>query len=430
MKLLSLNRFRADAPGHTNVCVNPLVSNRWVVLAVLFLARTAMGIQFQSVATLSPYLISKLSIDYTQLGLLIGVYLLPGIVIAYPGGLLGQRFGDKRITILGMGLMVAGGLLTGISHDYTVFLVGRLISGIGAVLLNVLLTKMAADWFASREVGTALALLVSSWPIGIGLALVVLPRAAEASSAAAAFIMTAVAAGMILLLLAAIYRVPNAANKAPLAGASGFGLSGQEFGLVSLAGVVWALFNSGYIILISFAPSLLIAQGMSVKNAAIATSFASWTLVPTIALGGLLVDRIGYATAVMTTSLAIVGLSIMLMPSDLPFALMAFIGAVGGLPCGAMLVLPVEVLRPQSRAPGMGTFYTWYYVVMALLTPVAGFVRDFTGDPGGPLTFAGLLEIAAIAVLILFRLLQHRCGLRPLSQRQMLQSSSRVNLTR
>ena len=316
MKLLSLNRFRADAPGHTNVCVNPLVSNRWVVLAVLFLARTAMGIQFQSVATLSPYLISKLSIDYTQLGLLIGVYLLPGIVIAYPGGLLGQRFGDKRITILGMGLMVAGGLLTGISHDYTVFLVGRLISGIGAVLLNVLLTKMAADWFASREVGTALALLVSSWPIGIGLALVVLPRAAEASSAAAAFIMTAVAAGMILLLLAAIYRVPNAANKAPLAGASGFGLSGQEFGLVSLAGVVWALFNSGYIILISFAPSLLIAQGMSVKNAAIATSFASWTLVPTIALGGLLVDRIGYATAVMTTSLAIVGLSIMLMPSD------------------------------------------------------------------------------------------------------------------
>lgn len=402
VKPSSLDRFA----GHRNACVNALASNRWVVLAVLFLARTAMGFQFQSAAALTPSLMSKLSIDYTQLGWLVGIYLLPGIVIAYPGGLLGQRFGDKRVTILAMALMVAGGLLTGISHDYPVFLIGRLISGIGAVLLNVFLTKIAADWFAGREVGTALALLISSWPIGIGLALLVLPWAAETSSVAAAFIMTAAAAAMVLLLLAAIYRVPDGADKAPVAGGAGLGLSRREFGLVSLAGVVWALFNCGYIILISFTPSLLIAQGMPVQDAAIATSLASWTVVPALVLGGLLVDRIGYATALMTASLAILGLSIMLMPSVSSFALMAFIGAVGGLPCGAMLVLPVEVLRPQNRAPGMGTFYTWYYLIIALLTPVAGFVRDFTGDPGGPLIFAGLLEIAAIAALILLRLRQ------------------------
>ena len=137
-----------------------------------------MGFQFQSVATLSSFLINDLRIDYTQLGLLIGFYLLPGTVIAYPGGLLGQRFGDKQVAILGMTLMVVGGVLTGSSHDYAIFLVGRLISGIGAVLLNVLLTKMATDWFVGRELGTALALLVSSWPVGIGVALIVLPRLA------------------------------------------------------------------------------------------------------------------------------------------------------------------------------------------------------------------------------------------------------------
>lgn len=38
---------------------------------------------------------------------------------------------------------------------------------------------------------------------------------------------------------------------------------------------------------------------------------------------------------------------------------------MANLRCGAMLVLPVEVL---SRSPGMGIFYTWYYVGMALLT--------------------------------------------------------------
>ena len=83
---------------------------------------------------------------------------------------------------------------------------------------------------------------------------------------------------------------------------------------MSLAGNVWALFNVGYIILISFAPSLLMAQGISVKDAGAATSLASWTIIPTIAFGGILVDRIGHTTALMISSLAALALSIMLMP--------------------------------------------------------------------------------------------------------------------
>jgi MFS family permease len=305
--------------------------------------------------------------------------------------------------------MTVGGLLTGTSQAYATFLVGRLIGGIGAVLLNVLLTKMATDWFVGREIGTALALLVSSWPIGIGIALVVLPWLGATVAVAAAFLATAVVAALVLLLVAAVYRVPAAAAaiKQP-AGRSGFGLSLQEFSLVSLAGIVWALFNVGYIIVVSFTPSLLIAQGLSAAEAAVATSLASWTLIPTIALGGMLLDRMGHATALMTTSLTALGLGIMLMPSASSFVLIAFIGAISGLPAGAVVALPAEVLHPQSRAAGMGIFFTWYYAGMALLTPVAGLVRDLTGGPGAPLIFAGSLELAAIAALGLLRWLQHR----------------------
>jgi MFS family permease len=111
--------------------------------------------------------------------LLIGFYLLPGVVIVYPSGLLGRRLGDKRIAIFGMTLMVAGGALTASSYNYEIFLIGRLISGVGAVLLNMLLAKMVTDWFVGRELATALALLVSSWPVGIGVALIVLPPLAR-----------------------------------------------------------------------------------------------------------------------------------------------------------------------------------------------------------------------------------------------------------
>src|SRR5690242_1570997 len=125
--------------------------SRWLVLAALVLARTAMAFQFQAVAALSSSVLAGFRIDYTQLGWLIGLYLLPGIVIAYPGGLLGRHFGDKRVALFGMMLMVAGGLLTA-AEDYWAVVVGRLISGVGAVLLNVLLTKMTTDWFAGREI--------------------------------------------------------------------------------------------------------------------------------------------------------------------------------------------------------------------------------------------------------------------------------------
>ena len=116
----------------------------------------------------------------------------------------------------------------------------------------------------------------------------------------------------------------------------------------------------------------------------------------------------GYATTLMIASFAAFGLGTMLVPTTSSPALMTFIGVVAGLPAGAIMVLPGEVLGPQTRAAGMGVFYTWNYAGMALLTPAAGILRDASGAPGAPLLLAGALELAAIAVLVLLRLSQQR----------------------
>jgi len=114
-----------------------------------------MGIQFQSVASTSPFLINDLQIDYTRLGVFIGLYNLPGVSLAFPGGLLGKRFGDKRVVMSALVLMAIGGLLMGGSNTYALSVAGRLLSGLGGILLNVLLTKMIADWFVGKEIVTA-----------------------------------------------------------------------------------------------------------------------------------------------------------------------------------------------------------------------------------------------------------------------------------
>ena len=123
---------------------------RWLALAVLPAARTSMGFQFQSLASAAPPLVADLGLGYAEVGSLIGLYFLPGVALALPGGLLGRRFGDTRVVAFGLALMAVGGALAGLAEGYGTLAAARLLSGLGAVLLNVLMAKMVADWFAGN----------------------------------------------------------------------------------------------------------------------------------------------------------------------------------------------------------------------------------------------------------------------------------------
>src|SRR5215216_5413536 len=112
-------------PGAARIDTAP--NERWLILLVLFLARAAIAFQFQSLPALSPLLVDSLRIDYALLGTLIGLYMLPGVVVSLPGGVLGQRFGDKQVALLGLGLMLLGGLWVALSGTYLSAACGRVV---------------------------------------------------------------------------------------------------------------------------------------------------------------------------------------------------------------------------------------------------------------------------------------------------------------
>src|ERR1700749_1271055 len=141
-----------------------------------------MAFQFQSVAAVAPLLGSEFGVGLADIGLLIGLYFTPGIALALPGGAIGQRFGDKATVLAALVLMLAGSLAMALpdwfSHSWNVQIAGRLIAGAGGVLLNVQMTKMVADWFAGKEMATAMSIFVNSWPAGLAIALLTLPSIA------------------------------------------------------------------------------------------------------------------------------------------------------------------------------------------------------------------------------------------------------------
>lgn len=75
-----------------------------------------------------------------------------------------------------------------------------------------------------------------------------------------------------------------------------------------------------------------------------------------------------------------------------------------GLPVGAFVALPAEVLRPEGRAVGMGYFYLWLYVGHGALPPIAGWVRDGMGRPEAPIVFAACM---VLGMLLLYGIVRY-----------------------
>jgi predicted MFS family arabinose efflux permease len=267
---------------------------------------------------------------------------------------------------------------------------------------------MIADWFVGREIVTAMAILVSSWPLGISLGLISLGPLALVSSWSLVMHLTALMSLVGLILVAAVYRAPPRVA-APDAALTGFRLSWREFWPVTLAGLVWAFFNVAFAALPSFGPAFLISTGRGVAEARSLVSVVTWLVIRSVQLGGFIAERLRRPNLTLVTCFLGTGLAMCLLPF-LPYPLVLFValGLLFGPPAGIIVALPTEVLRVRHRALGMGVFYTCHYAAMAALTALAGLTRDLTQSAASPLLFGGMLLLLAIIVLGAFRVFQRR----------------------
>jgi len=384
----------------------PVTAKRWIILLVLFLARTAMAYQFQTVGALGPILVDALKIDFVWLGTLIGLYMLPGAVFALPGGLLGQRFGAKNVVLFGLSLMVAGGVLTA-TESFPIVTAGRLISGIGAVLINVVMTKMVTDWFADREIVTAMSIFITSWPLGLALGLFSFPVLAAAVSWGAAMFGAALMALICLTLVALIYCDPPGAQASAKLSFC-ISMDRREWLLISFAGLIWSAYNVGLVVLISFMPEFFTTRSYSLIEASRVVSLLGWILIPLGPLAGYMAERLDRPNFLMAGAFCIVALAAAALPlTTAPVTLFLLIAVGIGLPPGLIMALPAQALRAENRSIGMGVYYTFYYVGMALLPALAGFVRDVAGSPATALFASAMMGIAVLG-LAGFRTTQHR----------------------
>jgi predicted MFS family arabinose efflux permease len=384
------------------------MSPSWRCLAALTLARAAMGFQFQSVAAVAPLISEGLGLDKTQLGWLIGLYLLPGVAFALPGGLLGRRFGDKRLVLVGLALMGIGGAWLAGAGSFAAANAARVTSGIGAVILNVLMTKMVTDLFAGRERLLAMSVLINSWPIGIGISLAVIGPLGALAGWRQGVASSALFASIGLAVVATLYRPPEtlAGSAAVPPAATGIGigvLTRREWSLLAIGSLPWLLYNAAYQIVLSFLPSFLVGNGFGIARAGALVALNTVLFVVSVQAGGFLLERSARPERLChATIVAWCATLLFIAAGSAPLPWLVLGGLLGGIPAAALVSAPGEFLRPESRGAGMGVFYTIYYLGCAVLPTLAGALYDASGGKAA-LWMAAATAFLGSAALFVFR---------------------------
>jgi MFS family permease len=373
------------------------VTRRWNVLILLFVVRLSMAFQFQSVASMSPALMKQYGVGLGDIGFLISLYLAPGLAFALPGGEIGRRFGDKRVVLFGLILMIAGGLAMAFAPSWGWQIAGRIVAGIGGVLLNVLMSKMVTDWFAGKEIATAMAIFVNSWPAGIALCLFVLPALAAAQGITSALLLTAAFCVLGFVLLATLYRSP--AQTEPGAAAAPASRSAPAswphpplIRAVVSAGFIWGLFNAAVGMVFGFGITMLVERGWSLAAAGSATSLVLWLVSASVPIGGFLADRTGKPIAIMLTGFALFAIALLTAArTDAVIPAFVALGLVGGLSAGPIMSLPARILTPPLRAVGMGIYFTLFYLFVVSAPIIAGLLSSRAGTAAVAFDFGAFM---------------------------------------
>ncbi len=247
-----------------------------------------MAFQFQSVAAVAPLLSREFGVSLADIGVLIGLYFAPGVALAMPGGAIGQRFGDKTTVLGALLLMLAGSVAMAFAASWSVQIAGRLVAGVGGVILSVQLTKMLTDWFAGKEIATAMAIFVNSWPAGVAISLLLMPWIGTTYGVGAVHLGVAAFSAFSIVLLAIAYRSPA---DAAVASTTSLRLDRNATIAVIIAGLIWGLFNVGFAVIFSFGPSMLVERGWSIAAAGSTISIVLWLAVISVPLGGFIADR-------------------------------------------------------------------------------------------------------------------------------------------
>ena len=143
---------------------SPSALFRWSVLVACSLAMFGCYYVFDALSPVAPQLKSGLGLSDAQIGLLDTAYNVAALLTLIAGGVLIDRLGTRRSTVLFAAIGALGGILIAVlpalfkSAPAHGMMVGRFVLGVGSELFIVAATTVVGRWFKGKEIAFAMAL--------------------------------------------------------------------------------------------------------------------------------------------------------------------------------------------------------------------------------------------------------------------------------
>ncbi|MBU0559568.1 MAG: MFS transporter [Bacteroidetes bacterium] len=128
---------------------------RWIVLIFISLAMFGNYYVYDSIAPIADLLKSDLGFSDENIGSMYSVYSIAAVIVLLLGGIIIDKIGTKKSTLLFGTIAALGGVITASSSDLYVMLLGRVFLGIGSEPLIVAITTALAKWFKGKELSFA-----------------------------------------------------------------------------------------------------------------------------------------------------------------------------------------------------------------------------------------------------------------------------------
>lgn len=372
---------------------------RWPILGLVWFSIFAHAIVYQSIPPILGFLVDALRITYSQAGGLMSLFALPAVFLSIPGGLLADRYGTRVVGGASLLIMGLGTAIAAMGGNYFVLALGRLVTGIGAMVVRVVAPKIVTGWFRDREIGLSMGVYNTAMPLGTIISLSFMGVIGLQFGWRGPIWIGFAVSVLALCLYLALHRTPRSDWQAEVVSSNMVSKLREAGSGIWLVGLAWAFFNAAAISFFTYAPDYFVTLGKDVSQAGLQASYPMWSALILAPVFGILIDRLGGKWLLVTVGFVGTAVLLYLMPWFTGQA--AIISILVGVPMVmvplVIFSLPADLLPDRLVGLGFGIVNTMFGIGVFLGPYVVGFLRDISGTYSW--SFTAMAVFAALGVV-------------------------------
>jgi len=346
-----------------------------------------------------PLIKTDLDISNTHTGWIMSSFFISYTLFQIPSGILGDRFGPRRILTLGGIITIAGNLIISQGTTLTALLAGQMINGLGQSLGWNSGVKMIVTWFPRKNRATALGLFITCVTIGSSFGFRLSGFLGTHWGWQSAFMIPPVMLGLILLIFWFTARdTPKEKGfqdfndeiyieslvKDDLRSRAALIAGNRSFWLI---GVIYFLFVYAQFGCLVWIPSFVVTTWhIDVDHASLISSLILLPGVLAAPLSGYISDRYfnGRRKELTIISLGTLSLSCLALASGIGmhmgFIILAVVGLMIIMPDIMLASFPSDFFSRKLAATAMGFLATFTSTSGIISTSISGKLADMTNS--------------------------------------------------